>query len=270
MTAHRPVVLSFSGHDPSGGAGIQADIETLVSHHCHAASVITALTEQDTFNVKKLIPQAPENIISQANTVLNDLPVKAIKIGLIGHHETAIAIHSILKQYPHIPVVLDPVLAAGGGAELSNELLIKAIIDLLLPSTMVLTPNSQEARKLAGLSDLNECGLALLALGCTSVLITGTHESTPVVSNQFFQDNRSIETFTWDRLPASYHGSGCTLASSIAALIAQDLKPLQAVTEAQEYTWQSLNAAYQPGKGQHIPDRLFWVDDGNALIGSVN
>jgi hydroxymethylpyrimidine/phosphomethylpyrimidine kinase len=270
MTSHRPVVLSFSGHDPSGGAGVQADIETLVSHQCHAASVITALTEQDTSNVKKLIPQDPENIIRQANTLLNDLPVKAFKIGLIGHHETAKAVHSILKRYPHIPVVFDPVLAAGGGAELSNELLITAIIDLLLPCSTVLTPNSQEARNLAGLTDLNECGLALLALGCATVLITGTHESTPVVSNQFFQDNRCIETFIWDRLPASYHGSGCTLASSIAALIAHGLKPLQAVTEAQEYTWQSLHAAYQPGKGQHIPDRLFWVDDGNGAIGKVN
>lgn len=257
MTPIRPVVLSFSGHDPSGGAGVQADIETLASHRCHAASVITALTEQDTLNVKKLIPQQPENIISQAHTLLNDLPVKVIKIGLIGNHESAVAIHSILKQYPHIPVVFDPVLAAGGGAELSNDRLIMAMIDLLLPCTTVLTPNSQEARKLSKLNDLNESGPALLALGCDYVLITGTHESTPAVSNQLFHERRCLETYTWKRLPASYHGSGCTLASAIAALIAQDLDPVQAVAEAQEYTWLSLNAAYRPGKGQHIPDRLF-------------
>jgi hydroxymethylpyrimidine/phosphomethylpyrimidine kinase len=261
MIRPRPVVLSFSGHDPSGGAGVQADIETLASHQCHAASVITALTEQDTRNVKKLIPQHPEDIISQANTVLNDLQVNAFKIGLIGHHETAIAIHSILKQYPHIPVILDPVLAAGGGAELSNERLIAAIIDLLLPYTTVLTPNSEEACKLAGFDDLNECGLALLEKGCNYVLITGTHETTPAVSNRLFHDHRCRETFTWDRLPASYHGSGCTLAASIAALIAHGLEPFQAVTEAQEYTWNSLNSAFQPGKGQHIPNRFFWMEE---------
>lgn len=261
MIRTRPVVLSFSGHDPSGGAGVQADIETLVSHQCYAASVITALTEQDTRNVKKLIPQNPENIISQASTLLNDLQVNAFKIGLIGHHETAIAIHSILIQYPHIPVILDPVLAAGGGTELSNDRLIATIINLLLPCTTVLTPNSEEARKLAGFDELNECGLALLEKGCNCVLITGTHETTPAVSNRLFHDHRCRETFTWDRLPASYHGSGCTLAASIAALIAHGLEPLQAVTEAQEYTWNSLNSAFKPGKGQHIPNRFFWMEE---------
>jgi hydroxymethylpyrimidine/phosphomethylpyrimidine kinase len=261
MSSNRPVVLSFSGHDPCGGAGVQADIETLVSHQCHSVSVITALTEQDTRNVKKLIPQSPENIISQANTLLDDLHVNAFKIGLIGHHETAIAIYAILKQHPHIPVILDPVLAAGGGTELSNERLIATIVDLLLPCTTVLTPNSEEARRLAGFDELDECGLELLDQGCEYVMITGTHESTPSVSNQLFHDGRCWETYTWDRLPASYHGSGCTLATSIAALMAHGLEPVQAVMEAQEYTWNSLNSAYQPGRGQFIPNRFFWMEE---------
>jgi len=240
---------------------VQADIETLVSHQCHAASVITALTEQDSRNVKKLIPQNPDDIISQANTLLDDLPVSAFKIGLIGHPETAAALHEILKQHPHIPVILDPVLAAGGGTELSSRQLIGNIIDLLLPCTTVLTPNSEEARKLAGLANLEQCGLALLDKGCDYVLITGTHETTPAVSNQLFHDRRCLETFTWDRLPASYHGSGCTLAAAIAALIAHGLEPFQAVLEAQEYTWNALNAAYRPGQGQHNPNRFFWMED---------
>jgi hydroxymethylpyrimidine/phosphomethylpyrimidine kinase len=258
---NRPVVLCFSGHDPSGGAGVQADIETLVSQQCHAASVITALTEQDTHNVKKLIPQRPDDIISQAATLLADLPVKAIKIGLIGHHDTAAAIHSILTSHPQIPVVLDPVLAAGGGAELASEKLIAAVTDLLLPCTAMLTPNSEEARRLTGLSDLHDCGLALLDKGCDYVLITGTHETSPAVCNQLFHDGRLLETFTWDRLPASYHGSGCTLASAVAGLIAQGLDPFQAATEAQDYTWHALEAAYRPGQGQHNPNRFFWIDD---------
>lgn len=261
MTPTRPVVLSFSGHDPSGGAGIQADIETLISHQCHSVSVITALTEQDTRNIKKLIPQSSENIISQANTLLDDLSVNAFKIGLIGHHETALAIYAILKQHPHIPVILDPVLAAGGGTELSNDRLINAIVDLLLPCTTVLTPNSEEARKLSGLNELEDCGLALLEKGCEYVLITGTHETTPAVNNQLFHDERCWETYTWDRLPESYHGSGCTLATSIAALVAHGLAPIQAVMEAQEYTWNSLNSAYRTGRGQYNPNRFFWMED---------
>lgn len=256
-----PAVLSFSGHDPSGGAGIQADIEVLASHHCHAVNVITSLTEQDTQNVKQLVPQSPENIVSQATTLLADIRVKAIKIGLLGHPDIIEPVQNILKQYPEIPVVFDPVLAAGGGTDLSNDRLIGLINDKLLPYTTVLTPNSVEARRLTGLLDLEECGLALLEKGCDYVLITGTHEDSPHVSNLLFHNGRCIETYSWNRLPHSYHGSGCTLAASIAALIAQNLDVSTAIGEAQEYTWNTLANAYQPGKGQHIPNRFYWVDD---------
>jgi len=256
----RPTVLCFSGHDPSGGAGIQADIETLISHHCHAASVITVLTEQNSRNVSKLIPQNPDQFLAQTHTLLADLTVHAFKIGLIGDHKIAAAIQSVLKQFPTIPVILDPVLAAGGGTTLASDQLIDSIIELLLPCTTVLTPNSVEARTLAKESNLSACGQRLLDHGCDYVLITGTHEDTPTVSNQLFHDQSCLETYTWDRLPNSYHGSGCTLASSIAGLLAHGLNPVQAVAEAQEYTWNALNNAYQPGLGQHNPDRLFWID----------
>ena len=259
---NRPVVLSFSGHDPSGGAGVQADIETIISHQCHACSVITALTEQDSSNVKKLIPQKPQDIIDQAHTVLNDYKVKAIKIGLIGHPETASAIQSILIQYPHIPVILDPVLAAGGGTSLANEQLIDIIIERLLPLTTILTPNSEEARLLAKKTDLSDCGQVLLDKGSEYVLITGTHEQSTTVNNQLFQTNDKTETFSWDRLKENYHGSGCTLASSIAALIAHGLDPFTAISEAQEYTWNALASAYHPGRGQFNPNRLFWMEGG--------
>lgn len=259
---NRPVVLSFSGHDPSGGAGVQADIETIISHQCHACSVITALTEQDSSNVKKLIPQKPQDIIDQAHTVLNDFQVKTIKIGLIGHNATVSAIQSILIQYPHIPVILDPVLAAGGGTSLANEQLIDSIIEQLLPLTTILTPNSEEARLLAKKNDLTDCGQVLLDKGCDYALITGTHEQSTTVNNQLFRVNDTTETFSWDRLKENYHGSGCTLASSIAALIAHGLDPFTAISEAQEYTWNALASAYHPGKGQFNPNRLFWMEEG--------
>ena len=259
--AGKPVVLCFSGHDPSGGAGIQADIETIVSHQCHAASVITALTDQDTSNVKKMQPQPASTIISQARTILEDLPVKAIKIGLIGHVETAQAINTILSEYSTLPVILDPVLAAGGGTVLSSDALIQIIVDLLLPRTTILTPNSIEARQLTKSDDLQVSGTKLLELGCEYVLITGSHEQSNAVSNLLFNERKCIETYTWDRLPHNYHGSGCTLASSIAALMAHGLEVETCMLEAQEYTWNSLNSAYQPGKGQYIPNRLFWMQD---------
>jgi hydroxymethylpyrimidine/phosphomethylpyrimidine kinase len=222
--------------------------------------VITALTEQDSHNVKKMLPQLPENIISQANTLFDDMPIAVIKIGLVGHHETAQAIHSILQQHPDIPVVFDPVLAAGGGTLLANTQLITAMNDLLLPCTTILTPNSEEARRLTELQEIDACGLALLSKGCRYVLITGSHESSPRVENRLFHQQMMIEKFSWERLPASYHGSGCTLASSIAGLLAQGIDMFSAVTEAQDYTWNSLNNAYKAGKGQHNPDRFFWVE----------
>ena len=262
MNPIHPIVLSFSGHDPSGGAGIQADIETLACHRCHSASVITALTEQDSHNVKKLLPQKPEDIISQAQTLLADMKISVIKIGLIGHAETAMAIHHILQQHPEIPVVLDPVLSAGGGQSLSNQALIDTINDFLLPCTTVLTPNRHEARLLSGQEKIDNCALALLEKGCDYVLITGADEETDsnTVENKLFHQQQCLETFNWDRLPQRYHGSGCTLASSIAGLIAQGLDAFVAIMEAQNYTWNTLEAAYKTGQGQYNPKRLFWME----------
>ncbi len=258
---NRPIVLCFSGHDPSGGAGIQADIETIISHRCHAASIITCLTEQDSRNVKRVLPQKAEDIVSQAETLLADFEVAAIKIGLIGSAETALAIAEILRRHRKVPVVLDPVLAAGGGSDLAGQELIAAIVEQLLPLTTLLTPNSHEARRLCQLEDLSACGKQLLALGAENVLITGTHEESLLVHNQLFMREESLEeTFNWQRLPHSYHGSGCTLASAAAALLAQGLDLFSAVSEAQEFTWESLQAAYCPGLGQHNPERLFWLE----------
>lgn len=259
MTPRRPTVLCFSGHDPSGGAGVQADIETLISHQCHAVSVITALTEQDTVNVRRLHPQAPEAVIQQAQTLLADVEVAAIKIGLIGDAGVAEAIATILQRHPDIPVVLDPVLAAGGGSELASQRLIETLVERLLPLTTLVTPNSVEARRLAGSEDLQRCGRLLQAKGAQNVLITGTHEQSEHVHNRLFMPDGLEECFSWERLPHSYHGSGCTLASAIAALLARDLDVFSAVNEAQDYTWQTLASAYAAGKGQLNPDRLFWT-----------
>jgi hydroxymethylpyrimidine/phosphomethylpyrimidine kinase len=260
MSRNRPVVLCFSGHDPSGGAGVQADIEAIIGHQCHAASVITALTEQDSRNVKKLIPQQPADIVSQAQTLLADFKVSAFKIGLIGDAGVAEAIAQILREHSAIPVVLDPVLAAGGGTELAGQQLIDVIVEQLLPLATLLTPNSEEARRLSGQSDLGDCGRILRSKGAEYVLITGTHESSELVHNRLYMPDGLNETFNWERLPYSYHGSGCTLASASAALLAQGLDVFTAVSEAQEFTWQSLAAAYRPGHGQYNPDRLFWVE----------
>ena len=108
--------------------------------------------------------------------------------------------------------------------------------------------------------DLAECARRILASGCEYVLITGTHENTEEVTNTLYNTEGIVRSDSWPRLPGSYHGSGCTLAASIAALLAQGLDAVDAVGEAQEFTWNALQAGFQPGKGQHIPNRFFWVD----------
>ena len=260
-----PVVMAISGSDPTGGAGIQADIETLASMGCHTAPVITAVTVQDTQDVKGYVSIDPSLLIQQSRAVLEDIPISVFKIGMLGSVEVVEALHTLLIDYPDIPVVLDPVLIAGGGAELADDEIQDAMATLLFPLTTILTPNSSEARLLAPEADnLDACAQELLDKGCEFVLITGTHESTPQVTNILYSNRRQIETFDWDRLPGTYHGSGCTLSSAIAGLLAQGIDPYTAIHEAQEYTWESLKNAYRIGMGQFIPNRLFWARAGET------
>lgn len=256
----KPVVLCFSGHDPCGGAGIQADIEVMNSHDCHTASVITCLTQQDTHNVYQLWPQSPEQLLAQANTLIQDMVISAIKIGLIGDPLLVQAIATVILQLPEVPVIFDPVLAAGGGQAMSNESLRMAIRDYLLPITSLLTPNTPEARLLSGQNKLSDCAEYFLNAGVKHVLITGGHENSPTIDNTFYAYDRSPQTFHWERLPHHYHGSGCTLASACAALMARGFDAYTAVSEAQDFTWQSLAAAYPTGQGQLNPNRFFWYE----------
>ena len=256
-----PTCLVFSGHDPSGGAGIQADIEAIASTGSHAATVITALTVQDTIDVYSVEPVAPSLLIHQARTLLSDITPTAIKIGLIPDVAIAEAIHSILVDIPNVPVVLDPVIRAGGGAELQNQDTCDAIISLLLPLATVITPNVQEAKMLARNADsVDACGIALLESGCRYVLITGGDSGGEQVNNKLYANNRCLETFSWPRLPYEYHGSGCTLASGIAGLLSHGHEPNSAIREAQQYTWESLKHAYRTGDGQLQPQRFYWAN----------
>jgi hydroxymethylpyrimidine/phosphomethylpyrimidine kinase len=266
MSESYPLVMTFSASDPSGGAGLQADLLTISSMGCHPLSVVTAITVQDTSGVDDVLPIEPEWVVDQARALLEDVPVAAFKIGLLGSVENIAAIAEILADYPDIPLVLDPVLSSGRGDELANEDMLDAMRELLIPQTTIITPNSMEARRLALDEDndeddpsLEECARRILHMGCEYVLITGTHEQTQKVVNTLYSERGVVSADSWARLPGIYHGSGCTLASAMAALMAQGVAVPEAVREAQEYTWQTLNAGFRPGMGQHIPDRLFWA-----------
>ncbi len=251
-----PLVLAIGGHDPSGGAGIQADIESLAANGCRALSVVTALTTQNTCGVRRVLPQPAQQVLEQIRLLMEESGISAIKIGLLGNASTAIALAELLSSYPDIPVVLDPVLASGSGTAMAGGTLPLVLEETLFPCCTLATPNSDEARWLSGEQELDECAARLIHHGCASVLITGTHETDEQVTNRLYSLGGLLQSWDWPRLPDSYHGSGCTLASAIAAGLARGHNLPDAVEQAQQYTWDALANALSTGRCQYTPDRF--------------
>lgn len=262
-----PAVLTFAATDPTSGAGLQADLLALASMGCYPLSVVTALTVQDTAGVESFLAIDPDWVADQARCILEDMPVAAFKMGMLGSTEIVTVVAEVVSDYPDVPLVLDPVMGSGRGDEFAGDDMVSAIRELLVPQSTVVTPNIPELRRLAGEDDnddvsLADCAQILLDSGCEYVLVTGTHDSTADVVNTLYHRGGVLRADTWQRLPGSYHGSGCTLASALAANLARGLDIGEAVYEAQDYTWQALAHAFRPGMGQYLPDRLFWARDG--------
>jgi hydroxymethylpyrimidine/phosphomethylpyrimidine kinase len=166
------VVLVFAGTDPTGGAGLTADVLALASLGCHGAGVVTAVTAQDTTGIKLFTCMETEIVIEQARAVLEDMPVAAFKIGMLGNSAVAAAVSSIVEDYPDIPLIVDPVQSSGRGDALADDMLDGALRSLIIPQATLITPNSLEARKLApGGDTLDACAQELMSLGSEYVLI---------------------------------------------------------------------------------------------------
>jgi len=250
MAKSPPMVLAFAASDPTGGAGLQADLLTLAARGCHPLSVVTALTVQDTHGVESLHAVEPSRVAEQARCLLADLQVAAFKLGVLGSAGNAAVIAQVLAAHPRVPVVVDPVLASARGDALSTDGSIIAMQEKIFPLSTVATPNSLEAERLGGVD-------ALLRLGCRYVLVTGTHDDSADVVNRLYDSGGLVREDKWRRLPGSYHGSGCTLASALAAALANGLAMPEAARDAQAYTWHALEAGFRPGSGQFIPQRFF-------------
>jgi hydroxymethylpyrimidine/phosphomethylpyrimidine kinase len=251
-----PVVLVIAGNDPSGGAGLVADIQAITAAGAHPAPVVAALTVQDSRDVQSVQAVEPGYVAAQARAVLEDMPVAAIKLGLLASAAVGEAVAGLLKQYPAIPLVIDPVLAASGGGQLAEDALLKVYLERLFPLATLVTPNALESRRFAPQAhDAAGRAAVLLATGARHVLIKGADEDAAEVHNHLFGPGGRHQELTWPRLPGSYHGSGCTLASAIAARLGLGQKLPDAVRDAQRYTFETLQRGWQPGKGQHIPRR---------------
>jgi hydroxymethylpyrimidine/phosphomethylpyrimidine kinase len=245
-----PIVLTFAASDPTGGAGLQADLLTLAALGCHPLSVLTGLTVQDTSGVEHLEAIAADLVMRQARALLAETRVAAFKAGVLASADNVRAVAAIAAANPGVPLVVDPALASGRGDPLASEAVRSALLEALVPRTTVLTPNSVEAARLGGVQ-------RLLDLGARYVLVTGTHDDTPEVINRLYDAGGLVREDRWQRLPGSYHGSGCTLASAVAAALANGRGVPQAVHEAQEYTWQALAAGFRTGAGQLLPNRFY-------------
>ncbi|WP_411819495.1 bifunctional hydroxymethylpyrimidine kinase/phosphomethylpyrimidine kinase [Hyphococcus formosus] len=245
-------VLIIAGSDPSGGAGIQADIKAVTALGGYAMTAITALTVQNTLGVSGVHPVPPQVIKDQIDAVIGDIGADVIKIGMIGDIETAKVIETALKENAEIPVILDPVLVATSGDALSIGDVASFIRDRLLPLSYLVTPNTDEASALVGINVTDHAsaltaGKRLIEKGATSALVKGGHFSGPTVEDLLIS-NDDVKSFTSPRIETtSTHGTGCTLASAIATGIAQSLSLTEAVERAIEYVQTAIATA--PGFG---------------------
>lgn len=257
-----PVVMSFSASDPSGGAGIQADIETIGSLGGHCAPIITSITARDTTDLYQFYPCPARLVQTQAKAVLEDMPIAAFKIGILGSIENIRIVHNILIDYPDIPVVLDPAARIGTKAKSLDPNLLEMIIDLILPRVTICTPNVTEARLMAPEADtLDACAQEIMAEGADYVLITGNLQTPNKMTNTLYGNYRRIDAFESERLKIHFQGAGCTLSAAITLYLAQGLPVPSAVFQAQEYTLECLKQACRIGMGQHLPNRFFWATE---------
>ena len=248
-------VLCCSGFDPTGGAGIQADIEAVAAQGAHALPLITALTVQDTRNVARVVAVDAALLAEQWQALWRDCRIAAIKVGLLGDAAQLSLLAGLIKQAA-VPVVLDPILRAGGGAELSTAAFAEQVRAQLFPLCALLTPNAAEARRWTCETDLDAAAQQLLATGAKQVLITGGDEPGSVTQNRWYVPGQTVRVFEQPRLPGSFHGAGCTLASAIAARLALGEGMEDALQGAQQYVHQTLRHATAVGQGRWVPRRI--------------
>lgn len=250
-----PQTLILSGLDPAGGAGIQADIQAVTALGGHPLPVVTCLTVQDTRNVYNATPVDPDFIRQQLECLAKDTPFHAVKTGALGNAQVVEVIAGFLRDYPDVPLIVDPVIKAAGGGDLADEALVERMAELLFPRADVITPNGIELAMLGGRDDPDGAAAHLHRTGCTSVLATGGHGSGDVIRNRLYRQDKETAEWQISRRGGEYHGSGCTLAASIAAGRAAGMSLEQAIEQAQRFVSAAIENALQVGGGQPVPNR---------------
>lgn len=265
-----PNVLSIAGSDPSAGAGIQADLKTFAALRCHGFSVITALTVQNTQGVYAVSTIPAGFVAEQIDALFADSTIKAVKIGMLASPEIAQIVGDRLGRYGPANVVLDPVLAATSGAGLAGAGLAEAIVTYLAPHVTLITPNLSEAAALAkcdvpeGIADMQRVAKNLHQCGFAAVLVKGGHREAESCDDVFF-DGTDYQNFALPRVATkNTHGTGCTLASAIAAYLARGQALNSAIAAAKFYLQGALEAADDLNVGKSAGPLnhfyRFWTD----------
>lgn len=245
-------VLIFSGLDPSGAAGVAADIETINQFGVTSLPIITTLTAQNTQRVLSLEVTKNSLLELQFKLIDEDINFNTVKIGLLGSSTQVKKISQLLSGRPGINIILDPIIRASTGDDLNSRKMIEVIKKELIPLCLILTPNQAELNALA--PGLNEKS-AVASLNCPWVLVTTSDSSEIQIEHRLYYESELIKKFTYKKLLGEYHGSGCTLSSAIAALIATKISVEDSCQLALEYTYQSLLNAKKVGKMQYHPNR---------------
>lgn len=256
-----PVVMCLSGHDPSGGAGIQADIETINQLGGQVTSLISCLTVQNRHGLRSWQAVDPDLLRQQAAALFDDATPDALKLGALGSPDIADVAETLIQQtrktQPTTPIVIDPVLSTGGGAPLSEAALAERLREQLLPLATIATPNHAELTQLVPHAKNPEAAIQqLLDAGCAWLLLTGTDDGQEaIIVHRLYGPQGFSHSLNCPRLPGSFHGSGCTLAAALALFLARGLPVPAAVEKAQAYCWQCLADAASPAQGQALPRR---------------
>ncbi|WP_313343919.1 bifunctional hydroxymethylpyrimidine kinase/phosphomethylpyrimidine kinase [Stenotrophomonas sp.] len=256
MSPSTPVsALTIAGSDSGGGAGIQADLKAFAAHRVHGLSAIAALTAQNTRGVTAVHVPPLAFLQAQIDACFADFDIHAVKLGMLANAEVIGLVADALEKYRPTHVVLDPVMVATSGARLLEDSALHALRTRLLPLATLLTPNTPEAelllgRRIVNADDAEDAAAALLDLGAGAVLLKGGHmaEGTRVIDRYF--DGVTREEFIHARLPVDAHGTGCTLASAIAAQLCCGLSLPNACEAAIDYVARGLQSGYAPGRSE--------------------
>ncbi|MCH4248472.1 MAG: hydroxymethylpyrimidine/phosphomethylpyrimidine kinase [Acinetobacter populi] len=255
----RPTVLCFSGLDPSGGAGIQADIEAIGQSGAHAAIACTALTIQNSQHVFGFEATSKELLLAQANAVIDDLPINTVKSGMLGTTDNIFALSEFLSEHADLNYVLDPVLVANSGGSLGDLPTLVEAFKILIPRATLITPNTVELRALTGYENLHDATQKIFELGAQAVLVKGGHEKLPadLLINRLYIQGQLVHESEQPRLDGEFHGSGCSLASFIAGRLALHDSLEKAVDIAEKWLFRALQRADVPhADGQRMPRRF--------------